>query len=208
MIDMLSARELLKLANGEEEEEVGMDVPLPAGAREKVMALFRENPSPPDEEMHELAEELGVHPARLEGLVYKMFGEKLKTGQKHENVPVTNFDPKQIRAGMSVEKEHTDDPAKAQEIAKDHLSEFPDYYTRLLEMEGKADDEKKKLEEKAKEAFYRGFQEELQKIGKQSWKDWAQVNLNPFAQGGRAKPSASRTFGGGANQQLLAQYMK
>jgi hypothetical protein len=41
----------------------------------------------------------------------------------------------QLKAGIKVEMEHTDDPAKAKEIAKDHLEEGKDYYTRLEKME-------------------------------------------------------------------------
>lgn len=42
---------------------------------------------------------------------------------------------KELEMGMKVEKEHTHDEKKAKEIAMDHLSEFPDYYTRLSKME-------------------------------------------------------------------------
>lgn len=44
----------------------------------------------------------------------------------------------QIKKGISVEMEHTDDKEKATEIATDHVSEFPDYYDRLEKMEKKA----------------------------------------------------------------------
>jgi len=37
--------------------------------------------------------------------------------------------------GIKVEMEHTDDPALAKIIAKAHLSELKDYYTRLHKME-------------------------------------------------------------------------
>ena len=37
--------------------------------------------------------------------------------------------------GIKVEMEHTSNRAIAKEIAKDHLIEFSDYYTSLLEME-------------------------------------------------------------------------
>jgi hypothetical protein len=46
--------------------------------------------------------------------------------------------------GKKVEMEHTNDPKKAKEIARDHLEEFDDYYTRLKEMEDKADAAKEK----------------------------------------------------------------
>jgi hypothetical protein len=58
------------------------------------------------------------------------------------------FDPKQFRAGMGVELEHgsvsqaTDvtnyNPLLTGKIALAHLTEFPDYYTRLEKMETEA----------------------------------------------------------------------
>ena len=47
----------------------------------------------------------------------------------------------QIQKGIKVEMEHTDNKEKATEIATDHVSEFPDYYDRLMKMEKKADKE-------------------------------------------------------------------
>ena len=54
---------------------------------------------------------------------------------KHVNIPDEEFDPTQLAMGIEVEYEHTDDPDLAKEIAKDHLAECKDYYTRLKEME-------------------------------------------------------------------------
>lgn len=42
---------------------------------------------------------------------------------------------KQLKQGISVEKEHTSKTPVAKEIALDHLKELPDYYTRLKKME-------------------------------------------------------------------------
>jgi len=60
------------------------------------------------------------------------------------------FDVEQFRMGMDVELEHglcdqttnvTDnDPLITGKIALAHLNEFPDYYTRLEEMEEEAED--------------------------------------------------------------------
>lgn len=47
----------------------------------------------------------------------------------------SEFDPKQLRRGVEVESEHTDDPRIALEIAKDHLTEHPHYYRALEKME-------------------------------------------------------------------------
>lgn len=57
---------------------------------------------------------------------------------KHTNIHHKAFDQTQIRMGKKVEKEHTNDPKQAREIAKDHLAEIPDYYTRLNKMEKRA----------------------------------------------------------------------
>lgn len=58
------------------------------------------------------------------------------------------FDAEQFRAGMNVELEHglhdpetnvtNDDPHVTAKIARAHLNEFPDYYTRLERMEEEA----------------------------------------------------------------------
>jgi len=59
------------------------------------------------------------------------------------------FDLEQFRMGMDVELEHgkvdpttnvtNDDPVLTGKIALAHLNEFPDYYTRLYEMEEEAE---------------------------------------------------------------------
>jgi hypothetical protein len=58
------------------------------------------------------------------------------------------FDLEQFRAGLGVELEHgtinqttnvtNDDPLRTGKIALAHLTEFPDYYTRLAKMEEEA----------------------------------------------------------------------
>jgi hypothetical protein len=58
------------------------------------------------------------------------------------------FDVEQFRAGLGVELEHGtvnqttnvtgDDPLLTGKIALAHLTEFPDYYTRLAKMEAEA----------------------------------------------------------------------
>ena len=60
------------------------------------------------------------------------------------------FDVEQFRQGMDVELEHglrdsatnvtNNDPVTTGKIALAHLSEFPDYYTRLEKMEKEADE--------------------------------------------------------------------
>jgi hypothetical protein len=59
------------------------------------------------------------------------------------------FDLEQFRAGLGVELEHgtvnqtsnvtNDNPLMTGKIALAHLTEFPDYYTRLAKMEAEAE---------------------------------------------------------------------
>jgi hypothetical protein len=72
----------------------------------------------------------------------KAIGEKL-------GLDWSKFDVEQFRMGMDVELEHglcspetnvtNDDPLTTGKIALAHLNEFPDYYTRLHNMEKEAD---------------------------------------------------------------------
>lgn len=40
-------------------------------------------------------------------------------------------DAEQLKIGIEVEKEHTDDEKVAEKIARDHLAEDPHYYSKL-----------------------------------------------------------------------------
>jgi hypothetical protein len=72
----------------------------------------------------------------------KTIGEKL-------GIDWSKFDVEQYRMGMDVELEHgtrnpmtnvtNDDPIATGKIALAHLTEFPDYYTRLAKMEAEGE---------------------------------------------------------------------
>ena len=49
-----------------------------------------------------------------------------------DNTPTSQVDPSQLSIGIQVEMEHTNDPEIAKEIAMDHLTEDPQYYTKLV----------------------------------------------------------------------------
>jgi len=53
-----------------------------------------------------------------------------------EGLPAYKFDPDELYRGMMVEMEHTDDPDVAEELAKDHLIDDPNYYGMLEKMRG------------------------------------------------------------------------
>jgi hypothetical protein len=54
---------------------------------------------------------------------------------KHNQINDSKFNSRQLKMGIKVELEHTNSKKIAKQIAKDHLSEIPDYYTRLKKME-------------------------------------------------------------------------
>lgn len=64
----------------------------------------------------------------------KGWKDKLHGGIADKRKP-SDFDPQQLKAGISVEMEHTDDPHIAAEVAMDHLEEDPQYYKKLKKVE-------------------------------------------------------------------------
>ena len=49
-------------------------------------------------------------------------------GGKGDGLDDSEFDKDQLNKGIEIEMEHVSDPDLAKEIAKDHLSEIPNYY--------------------------------------------------------------------------------
>lgn len=70
---------------------------------------------------------------------------------KHNEVPDDEFDKNELKKGIKIEQEHSDNPKICKAIAKDHLSEFPDYYTRLEKMEKEAAKKWKKSKDEDEE---------------------------------------------------------
>lgn len=58
--------------------------------------------------------------------------ENLISGGKGDHTKEQDVDEKQLKVGIEVEKEHTTDENVAKEIAIDHLTEDPQYYTKLI----------------------------------------------------------------------------
>jgi len=102
----------------------------------EIMDFFADNPSPPDKDVHALANKLGIDEHKFEGYIYSILGSILGTGKaKKEKFLEKDADPKELEMGIKVEMEHTKNKAIAKRISLDHLAELPDYYTRLLKME-------------------------------------------------------------------------
>jgi hypothetical protein len=88
----------------------------------------------------------------------------LLKGGKSDKIPPDAFPKDKVRQGAKVESEHTTNKTLAKEIARDHLTEDIEYYTKLKKMEKKA----------MQTALLAGFTDELEKI--------AFLN-NPYARG-------------------------
>lgn len=48
------------------------------------------------------------------------------------NIKDCKFNKKELKIGSKIELEHTSSKARATKIAKQHLCEFPNYYTKGL----------------------------------------------------------------------------
>jgi len=78
----------------------------------------------------------------LQGIEEKWTGvsEDKLPGGKGDKASPKGFDPKQIKKGLKVEREHTDDPETALEIVLDHLTEDPKYYDKLEKVDPHGDE--------------------------------------------------------------------
>jgi len=118
-------------------KEVGVEEDIDRKLKLTLINYFKKNPNPNDEDIHNLAEKLKIDTHKLETAIYGLLGKFINL--KHSNIPDSEFDPQQLKMGIKTEmKEHTDDPYIAKGISKSHLTEIPDYYTRLSKMEKEA----------------------------------------------------------------------
>ncbi|MDP3986716.1 MAG: DUF5661 family protein [Nanoarchaeota archaeon] len=127
------------------QKEYGVD-------EQSIVDFFKENPNPDEMQVEQFATEVGMEKEELERKIYDLL-TGLLNGQKELSDPVdvsgkdnekklrggdepdSQFDPEQLRNGIKVESEHTDNPEIAKQIAKAHLLEDPDYYVKLAKME-------------------------------------------------------------------------
>ena len=125
-------KDMLKsLKHVQEAIQYEQDTGTGGGLRCKIVEFLADNPSPPDEKVHMFASQQGVDPHHLEAVIYSMLSEIIEKGKG--GTPDAN----ELAMGIKVEFEHTSCPKLAEYIARAHLKEMPDYYTKLKKMEGK-----------------------------------------------------------------------
>ena len=101
------------------------------GVRGKIVDFIADNPSPSDDDVHKFADDQGINPHKLEEVIYGILSEIIEKGKG------VDPDPKELAMGIKVESEHTSCQKLAEFIARTHLKEMKDYYTKLKAMEGK-----------------------------------------------------------------------
>lgn len=134
-----------KLAKQKGYDAITYTSPAPPAIRE-VVGLYKENINEVTEDIKKsiLGEE------NFNDVLDKPKKENEIKGGKADNLSITDIAKKhkvsvdkiksQLIMGVKVEMEHTNDPKKALEIAMDHLTESPEYYTKLKEMEQSFED--------------------------------------------------------------------
>lgn len=119
----------------------------PKKVKEIYRALKRDHPDMPAELKARIASRQGKPGKQKQGPPYKAkltttyrHGSWVKTAEKlvgglADHKPDSAFSSTALKKGVKVEMEHTNDPEKAKEVAKDHLTENPRYYDMLAKME-------------------------------------------------------------------------
>lgn len=92
---------------------------------------FRKDTKVTHKDIEKLAKHFGLSVEDMQLKIYDVLGDVLRNIGKHNDIPDDKFDAKQLEMGIKIESEHTKDPAIAKMIAKDHLTEHPEYYTIL-----------------------------------------------------------------------------
>lgn len=120
-----------------EEKEIEYLLSSKEGVKQLLTRIYKNGLKPKEREI--LKEKILNRPD-LATLIALYNGEAQEYAKRYltEMVIAKPVDPEQLRMGIKVEMEHTDNPQVAEKIARDHLMEIPDYYTRLIKMEEEA----------------------------------------------------------------------
>ena len=86
---------------------------------------------------------LGAGAATAWAVTQPKWKDNLKGGLADKRKP-SDFDQRQLKRGIRVEREHTSNKRIATEVAMDHLTEDKDYYRKLAKMEGNGHSKKRR----------------------------------------------------------------
>ncbi|MCK9615791.1 MAG: hypothetical protein M0R48_09935 [Candidatus Omnitrophica bacterium] len=104
-----------------------------------IIDFFMKNEKVDDNDIHALAEKLGLDPHEFEGRIYGILSGFLHQGKsKGKNFSTDIPDKALYDKAVEIEMEHTIIPALAKKIVMDHVAESGwGYYTALIDMEKK-----------------------------------------------------------------------
>lgn len=105
----------------------------------KIAEFFSNNSSIDDKkDIHSLAKSLNIDKHKFEEIIYDIIVSFFNAGRSKDFKG--EFNPEELKKGIEIEMEHTTNKLIAEKIAKDHLAEISDYYTRLTQMEKEANE--------------------------------------------------------------------
>ncbi|MCK9155360.1 MAG: hypothetical protein M0P12_04505 [Paludibacteraceae bacterium] len=106
----------------------------------EIVDFFSKKESVNDNDIHALAEKLGLDPHEFEGRIYGILSGFLHQGKSKGNGFGSHGIPDKdlFDKAVEIEMEHTTIPSLAKKIVSDHVAEAGwGYYTALIEMEKK-----------------------------------------------------------------------
>lgn len=136
-----------------------------------------------EEELKDLFKESKVEKSEKEEIVGgKADNKSIEDIAKKHNISVKEIET-QLKIGLEIESEHTDSKEKAEEISKDHLWEFPDYYTRLKQMEKEAEKDSLEKGEVSEEEPLEDFMEKGKAAQVGEIREWGGVRMQKTNEG-------------------------
>ena len=106
-------------------------------AKDRLIDYLHKNPHSNIYQLRQWAEEENLaEDMNIEDLAFEIIAEYsqfLKGGLWNES-GMPSVDDEELEIGVQLEYKHTKNVSDAKRIAKNNLSEIPDYYTRLIEM--------------------------------------------------------------------------
>jgi hypothetical protein len=122
--------------------KIGLEILNNSDKKDKVIKWIMENPYPKDDAIKKFVDTISIDVKTFNVIVKEVLCSFLNEG-KSKGKDYGGHNKTQVKMGIEVEMEHTTNPLIAEKIALDHLTEFPDYYTRLAKMEKEAKNEEK-----------------------------------------------------------------
>ena len=103
----------------------------------EIIKLFKQDKPIADSDVHALADKLQISPDKMEEQIYNILRSFLSGGMSQGKIEDVN--PDELAMGIKIESEHTDDPILQEKIARDHLAEDKNYYSKLKKIETPAE---------------------------------------------------------------------